>query len=142
MPTSIAFNDGAAATLTNGKPVPGDRFSQWEPDSGKVGDDEEAVGTGQLFTFTFRTDYLVNFELRQIPQSSLPIMLRLQRHLRSGGTVTINTGDSTNRVYATCCLVKGTNPKPRMTDPKNLEYSMSFSLRNVAAVPADMICQY
>jgi hypothetical protein len=55
-------------------------------------------------------------------------MLRLQRHLKSGGTVSVNTGDATSHVYPTCCLVKGANPKPRLTDTKNLEYSMTFAL--------------
>jgi hypothetical protein len=142
MATSITFNDGSAGTLTNAKPVPGDRFSNWEPSSPTVGDEAEALGTGQLYTFTFRNDYLVTFELKQIPQSSLPTMLRLQRHLKSGGTVSVNTGDAASRVYATCCLQKGTDPKPRMTDPKNLEYTMAFALRNVAGSPVDMICQY
>lgn len=143
MATSITWTDAiGAGTLTNSKPVPGDRFSQWEPDSPAVGDDEEALGTGQLYTFTFRNDYLVTFELKQIPQSSMATMLRLQRHLKSGGTVSVNTGDATSHVYATCCLVKGANPRPRLTDAKSLEYTMGFSLRNVAGSPVDMICVY
>lgn len=143
MSTSITWTDaGGAATLNNGKPVPGDRFSQWEPSSPTVRDEEESLATGQLYTFTFRSDYLVTFELRQIPQSSMATMLRLQRHLTSGGTVSVNTGDATSHVYATCCLQKGADPKPRLADPRNLEYSMSFALRNVAGSPVDMICQY
>ncbi|HWL41021.1 MAG TPA: hypothetical protein VNO75_12370 [Gemmatimonadaceae bacterium] len=140
---NIAFTDAiGAATLTNGKPAPGDRFSSWNPSSPPVGVDEEAVGTGLLHTFTFRDDYLVSFELKQIPRTEQAIMLRLQRHLRKGGLVAVNTQDAANRSYPTCCLVKGTNPEPKLADTKNIEYSMAFMLRNVAAVPADFICIY
>jgi hypothetical protein len=143
MATSITWTDGVgAATLNNGKPVPADRFSQWEPSSPLVGAEEEALGTGQLYTFTFRTEYLVTFELRMIPQSSMALMLRLQRWLSIGGTVSVNTGDASSHVYATCCRQKGTDSKPRLTDAKNLEYSMSFALRNVAGSPVDFICAY
>jgi hypothetical protein len=103
---------------------------------------EEALGTGQLYAFTFRSDYLVTFELAQIPVASLATMLRLQRHLTSGGTVSVNTGDASAHVYATCCLQKGGDPRPKLTDRKNMEYTMSFALRNVAGSPVDMICQY
>jgi hypothetical protein len=142
MATTITFNDGAPATLANQKPVPGDRFSNWNPSSPVVGDEEEALGTGQLFVFAFRNDYLVTFDLRQIPQSQMSIMLRLQRHLKNGGTVSVNTGDAANRVYPTCCLQKGTDPVPKLTDPKNLEYSQNFALRNVAGGPTDFLCIY
>lgn len=142
MATSLTFNDGSAGTLTNGKPSPGDRFQNWNPSSPAVGDSEEALGTGALYTFTFRNDYLVTFDLTQIPQSSMSSMLRLQRHLTSGGTVSVNTGDATSHVYATCCLQKGADPKPRLTDPKSLEFSMSFALRNIAGAPTDMILAY
>jgi hypothetical protein len=37
---------------------------------------------------------------------------------------------------------EGWRSAPRLTDPKNLEYSMTFALRNVAGSPVDMICQY
>jgi hypothetical protein len=143
MSTSISWTDGIGATsLTNSKPTPGDRFQNWNPASPAVCDAEEALGTGQLYTFKFRDDYLVTFDLTQIPQSAMGTMLRLQRWLTSGGNVSVNTGDASSHVYATCCLQKGADPKPRLTDPKNLEYSISFALRNVAGSPVDMICAY
>lgn len=144
MAVSITWNDGAAGTLTNLKPAGSgaDRFANWNPSSVPVGDAEEALGTGQLHTFTFRDDYLVSFELAQIPRSEQALMLRLQRHLMKGGTVVVNTGDTANRSYPTCCMVRGSNPGPKLTDRKSLEYTMAFSLRNVAAVPVDFICIY
>jgi hypothetical protein len=139
---SIVFNDGTSATLTNGKPSPADRFSSWNPSSIIYGAEEEALGTGQLYTFSFRNDYLVTFELRAIPQSQMSVMLRLQRHLKSGGTVTVNTGDAASRSYATCCLQKGADCAPKLSDPQNIEYTQTFALRNVAGSPVDMICRY
>lgn len=142
MATTITFNDGSPATLTNSKPVPGDRFSNWNPGALIFGAEEESLGTGTLFTFSFRNEYLVTFELRQIPQSQMAIMLRLQRHLKSGGMIAVNTGDGTSHSYPTCCLQKGADPSPRLSDPKSLEYSMTFALRNIAGSPVDFICQY
>lgn len=144
-PVNIVFTDAiGTATLDNAKPAGsgGDRFKNWNPSASVISDEEESLGTGQLFAFIFRNEYLVSFELPAIPRTSMAIMLRLQRHLKSGGSVTVNTGDSGNRSYATCCLVKGTNPEPKLTDPKNLEYSMQFTLRNIAAVPTDFLCLY
>jgi hypothetical protein len=72
--TSITWTDGiGAGTLTTAS-----RFRQIASLSGsltrrRVGDEDESLGTGQLYTFTFRNDYLVTFELRQIPQSSMAI---------------------------------------------------------------------
>jgi hypothetical protein len=140
--TTITFNDGSPATLSNQKPSPGDRFSNWQPAGSILSDEDESIGTGTLYTFKYRNEYLVTFELRQIPQSQMAIMLRLQRHLKSGGTIAVNTGDATSHAYATCCLQKGGDPSPKLTDPKNLEYTQTFALRNVAGSPVDFICIY
>lgn len=140
---TITWTDGGgAASLSNGLPVPASRFSNWNPSSPVIGDQAEALGTGTLYMFSFRNDYLVTFDLKQIPRSSLATMLRLQRHLMGGGTVSVNTGDAASHVYATCCLQKGANPEPKMSDTKNVEYSMTFALRNIAGSPVDMLCAY
>jgi len=142
MSTSIDFNDGTPGSLTNSKPSPADRFGNWNPSALPVTDEEESLGTGQLHVFKFRDDYLVNFELSMIPQGSMGMMLRLARHLKNGGTVTVNTGDNASRSYPTCCLQKGADPQPKLTDRKLLEYTMNFALRNVDASPVDFICIY
>lgn len=143
MASTVGFTDGVgAATLSNQKPVPGDRFARWEASSPTICDQEEALGTGQLFAFTFRSDHLVTFQVTQIPVSQLSIMLRLQRHLTSGGTVSVNTGDASSRVYATCCLQKGADPSPKLTDPKEREYTVTLALRDVSGSPVDMLCAY
>ncbi|HEY0528681.1 MAG TPA: hypothetical protein VGD02_07620, partial [Gemmatimonadaceae bacterium] len=138
----ILTYDVPATALSNGKPRPGDRLANWHPSGTAIADEEEALGTGQLYTFTFRDEYLVTFDLKPIPQSSVSRMLRLQRQLKKAGTVNVTTGDTSNRVYPTCCAIKGADPAPRLADPKLLEYSMTFQLRNVDASPTDFLCIY
>lgn len=142
MATSIAFNDGAAATLTNAKPTPADRFASWAPRSAPVGPREHALGTGALHAFVFRWDYGCTFELRGIPAASMGVMDRLVRHLASGGTVTVNTGDSANRSYVAGLAPGAELPYPTLSDPQMLEYSMSFALIHQGAQPAPMLCTY
>lgn len=131
-----------AATLTNSKPSPGNRFRGWTPFGGIKGAEEEALGTGQLFTFSFRDEYLVAFAIEAIPRSAMALMLRLQRHLAKGGTVSVQTEDSSSRTYATCCSVKGQPAQIQLSDQQSLEYTMTFTLRNVAESPTDFICTY
>lgn len=139
MATSITFTDGTGtATLTNGKPAPTDRFRGWTPDTAIIGPSEEASGTGDLFTWAFRTDYLVTFQLEAIPAASLTTLMRLKRWLLSGGAVTVNTGDVASRSY-TCKMPKGKPPEITY-DPEFKEYTVRLTLRNTAA--ADLVCVY
>jgi hypothetical protein len=140
--TTITFNDGSPGDAHQQQARAWRSLQQLEPRRLDLWREEESLGTGTLYTFSFRNEYLVTFELRQIPQSQMAIMLRLQRHLKSGGTIAVNTGDATSHSYPTCCLQKGADPSPRLSDPKNLEYSMTFALRNIAGSPVDFICQY
>lgn len=142
MATSITFNDGAAATLTNGKPRPGDRFASWAPRSVPVGERAHALGTGALHFFAFRTDYGATFELRGIPASQMAVMERLVRHLATGGTVTVNTGDSAARSYTAGLAPEAELPHPVLSDAQLLEYSMAFHVINRSGAPGPMICTY
>lgn len=148
MATSLVFNDGVAATLTNGKPGAGGRFANWVPMTKPVGESANRQSDGALSTFVFRTDYGASFELRGIPVETsggvrpVDVAVRLIAWLMSGGTVTVNTGDVESNSYATCGLMPGTTPSLTLTDRKNLEYTLSLSLINLAGSPAPMLCHY
>src|SRR5690349_10565202 len=114
MPTQITFNDGAAATLKNGKPAPGDRFSAWEVASEPIGDEANNQANAVLTKIRLRTDYGARFELRNIPTKLtggvrlVDIADRLCVHLKNGGTCSVETGDVDGNTYATCGLMPGT----------------------------------
>jgi hypothetical protein len=140
MATSIAFNDGASATLTNEKSVPGDRFDKWEPFDAPIGPAASALGTGTRFNFEFRVDYGASFELSKIPLSSLAVLLRLQKFLRQSGTVTVNTGDTGSHSY-TCQLAPDGDCLITLSDRQMLEYTAALKLISTdGATP--MLCTY
>jgi hypothetical protein len=139
--TSISWTDSVgAATLTNGKPVPGDRFRGWTPDNVPVADSQNALADGALHVFEFRSDYIASFELPGIPNTEQALVLRLMQHLRRGGSCSVATGDLGGRTYGTCKLAPGTDPKLSPPDPEFIEYTLSLTLLNTGA--ASMICIY
>lgn len=141
MSSSITWTDGGgAATLTNGKPVPADRFIGWTPMSPVQKAEADSLGTGQPYPYVFRTDYGASFSLPMIPNTSQATALRLIRWLESGGVVTVNTGDVANRTYTSCFLPKGSHPSFTLSDRRFLEYTLSLTLLNTAA--ADMLAIY
>lgn len=141
MTTSITWTDaGGAATLTNGKPVPADRFTGWTPGSPVVKAEAASLATGQPFPFVFRNDYTATFALDKIPNTSQATVLRLIRWLESGGVVTVNTGDAASRTYASCYLPVGVRPGFALSNPRFLEYTLTLTLANIAG--ADMLCAY
>lgn len=143
MASKIDWTDAVGvASLSNGLPVPLDRLASWNPKAKPIGPAERAVGTGSLFTFTFRTDYTASFEIRNIPNSSMALMLRLQEHLLKGGQVSLTTGDSLSSVYPTCELAPDTEPTITPSDSRELRFVFAVTLLNVAATPVRMICQY
>lgn len=142
----ISFTDGVgAAQLDNGKTAiaagVGSRFSGWAPFTNPIGPEENALGTGALYRFAFRTDYGASFELRDIPNSNLAIALRLIRHLLGGGTVSVTTGDTSGNVYGTCGLAPGAKPSLTMENATEQTFRLQLSLINLGAA-ADMICLY
>lgn len=147
--TSIAFTDSfGAATLTNNKPGPAARFCNWVPTSQPVGDSVERDSDGAVIMFQTRDDFGASFELRKIPVetasgvSMAAIADRLRRHLLLGGQCSVATGDTTPHTYATCGLKPGTTPQLTMSDPKNIEYTLSLVLINLAVSPVQMVCNY
>ena len=145
---SITFTDGfGAATLTNGKPAPADRFANWTPDpSAPFGDPARRQSDGALTLMKLRDDYAASFELRKIPVRTtgglrlVDIAARLKYHLQNGGTCTVTTDDVENNSYATCQLMDGTTPSLVLADPAKLEYTLSLVLVNLAGAP--MVCHY
>lgn len=129
MATSIAFNDGSAATLTNGKNLYGDRFRNWVPMPAPEASRVVCLGTGLVAEWRFRTDYGAAFELPYIPADSLDVVDRLIRHLYGGGSCTVTTGDSASHVY-TCTLFPGSTPALALEDRVLMEYTLSLKLRN------------
>ncbi len=139
----ITWTDSVgAAALSNSKASEGDRFSDWTPRSAPFGDKKNALADGALYVFAFRDDHSASFEMRMIPNTSMALMLRLQKHLESGGSVAVTTDDLASRNYATCKLAPGASVDIRLTDPRMLEYTMSFNLLNVAGSPTAMLCIY
>lgn len=149
MATSITFTDAVgAATLTNGKVFPGDRFGGWEPHTIPIGTAVARQSDGAISMFVFRTDYGASFELRAIPSrttagvSQNQIADRLVAWLLQGGTCSIATGDAEANVYPTCGLKTGSSPTCRLSDPPNLEYTLALEVVNLAATPRQMVCRY
>jgi len=142
MPTTITFNDGAARTLSNGRPAPADRFSGWAPRSRPIGPRSHAMADGALHAFVFRWDYGATFELRGIPAAQMATMERLVRHLATGGTIVVNTGDIASRSYTVGLAPGAEPPDPALSDARQLTYTMSFAVINRAASPGPMLCIY
>jgi hypothetical protein len=147
MPATITFTDTiGAASLSNSKTSPADRFSNWTPDSMPVGTGAAAQSNGVTTFMRFRDDYGATFDLEHIPSTGASSMLsiadRLRRHLLMGGTCAVNTGDVASSAYATCALKPGTTPTLKLSDRQLLEYTLTLHLINVAASPVQMVCRY
>jgi hypothetical protein len=142
---SITFNDGTSATLSNGLTATaagvGSRFAAWVPFTNKVGEAATVLTTGARAMFVFRTDYGATFEMRDIPNTSLDVVMRLMRHLQGGGSCTVTTTDSASRVYTLCYLAPDASLTLSQADPQLLTYTLSLSLITLGAA-ADMLCVY
>lgn len=140
MATSIAFTDGVgAASLTNGRPVPADRFSGWTAGRSAAADRAMALGTGAISEFVFREDYTAALSLPGIPASSLAVLLRFKRWAEAGGSFTLNTGDSSSNSY-TATLMPGTEVTVEREGTEFAEYRLRLVARNASA--AVMTCLY
>lgn len=146
MPTSIVFNDGSSATLTNGKPSPADRFSSWMPLTRPYGQTVHRQSDLTPTFFRLGTMYGAALELRMIPQRTsstlrlVTIADRLIAHLLGGGSCTVNTGDVSSNSYSSCYLMPDTEPQLTFSDPGQLEYTLAVSLFNPGGTR--MVCHY
>ena len=138
--TSITWTDTAPRELTNSKPKPADIFANWTPITGA---NESAVFTipGTRSRWSFASYKGATFDLPMIPATDMDMVMRLLRHLAEGESVTVNTGDRSNRSY-TCVAWPGwTIPEgAEFTDKQRLEYTLTLKLRNTGT--ADMVCLY
>jgi hypothetical protein len=139
---TVSFTDaGGVVEVSNLKPVPADRFTNWTPDALPIGPTATGLGTGVIHTFTFREDYLVSFQIVGIPATELDKLLRLQTHLLDGYLVALDSDHEMNEVYALCSLAPETEPTIEFSDRTNLEYTFSCKLKAVAEadVPEDEV---
>lgn len=143
---SITFNDGTSATLDNGLTATaggvGSRFASWVPFTRRVGERAVTLATGASFDFTFRIDYGATFQMRDLPNSTQSVALRLIRHLQGGGTCSVATADNSSRTYTTCGLDPQGDVTLAFQDPTFLTYTLTLSLINLASPGADMLCDY
>lgn len=140
---SLSFNDGTAATLDNGTTGVaagvGSRFANWVPFTRRIGDAAVALASGTRSMFTFRIDYGAAFEMRDLPNSTQEVAMRLIRHLEAGNTVTVTTSDTGARTYTAKLDPQGA-VSLEFQDPTFLTYTLKLSLINDSA--ADMLCLY
>jgi hypothetical protein len=144
--TSITFTDSiGAATLTNGKNFPGNRFSNWNPMTKVYGDTKHRQSDMVPTHFNLGTMYGASFELRMIPERTtsavrlVTIADRLIVHLMKGGSCVVNTGDSDTSSYSTCYLFPDTEPSLVLADPNMLEHTLSLAVFNTST---RMVCNY
>lgn len=142
----ITFNDGTAAQLDNGlRSVAsgvGSRFSGWTPGVAAIGPTRHALGTGQRYQFTFRTDYTARFALREIPGSNLSIALRLIAWLNAGGTCAVYCEDTGSHSYTTCGVAEGGTAMLAREDTPDQTWRVELALVNLAGSPSVMLCTY
>lgn len=140
---SIQFTDGGGAvTLQSAWPAPANRFASWLPFARPIGEGAHELGTGKRHQFRHRTDYGASLEMRGLVNTDVDLALRLEAHLISGGTVTVNTTDAATRVYTTCCLAPDGEFELSGPDPVTLEYTVRVTLLNIDTTPAAMLCEY
>lgn len=151
MATSITFTDETGAvTVTNSKPVPGDRLAGWTPlvrTIGPEGGNPVALGTGITYGWEHRVDYGTRFSLEHIPQASLRSVQRLILWLMRGetsagggeGVVTLNTGDVFGNSYS-CRIWPGSEPQLEQMDRGMIEYRLTLELLNTD--DDFMVCGY
>jgi hypothetical protein len=133
--SSIQFTDAiGAATLQSAVPAPGNRFANWTPDRDDINARDVAFGTGDSFSFDFRTDYTAAFDIPYLAQSKLAVAMRLKAWLIAGGQVTVNTADKDAATY-TAKIKPGTTPTIVLADRNLMEYTMHVELKNASAAP-------
>jgi hypothetical protein len=142
---SISFTDAiGAAVLSNGLPAPADRFAEWLPLYERVGPQRVAGGTGDSYHFPLRHDYGARFVLPQVPAASLDVAVRLKAYLESvdAARISVATGDSSNRTYATCTLWPGSTVELVLVDPAEQRYDVRLSVLDRQTTPGPMRCVY
>lgn len=144
--TSIVFNDGVSATLTNGKPYPANRFDNWTPATAPYGSLVHRQSDQTPTMLKLGTVFGASFQLSKIPDRTTSalrltdIANRLVAHLENAGSVTINTGDVNTAIYTGCYLLQGFTPTLVLSDPNQLEYTLSLALHQPGG--SHLVCHY
>lgn len=141
----VSFTDGGgAAQLDNGTTAvaggAGSRFQGWTSWAEPIGPSRNALGTGALYQFAFRTDYRAKFTIHDIPNANVTIIDRLIAFLLGGGVVAVYTGDSAGNSYTNCCLAPGSRPTKEMTSAPDIYWNVTLELVNLSG--AAMTCLY
>lgn len=140
MASSVAFNDGVASTLSNGRAAPADRFWAWRPVPMSVGPQRTILGTQRVARFKFAEVRGASFEIRDIPFASQTIAERLKLHLEDGGECTVTTGDGTNGPF-TCSIFPGTEVDIRVQDERKMTLTVALTLMNTT-LGTPLVCSY
>lgn len=144
----ITFADAVgAATLESDYPEPACRFGNWTPITAPIGTAAHVQSTGARTMNRTSTRYGASFEVRGLGMgaasgSALDIADRLIYHLLTGGSCAVFTEDALDASYPTCGLMPGTEPSLAFSDPRNIEYTLSLALINLAVSPAPMMAHY
>src|SRR5690606_31573667 len=130
--TIVFTDDDDTGTIRNG--MPSSWIQHWMVH--EHADDEDARfgwGTGTRHRWLHRADYGASFELAHIPAAYQALVGRLLRHLRGGGSCTVNTGDAASRSY-TCTIWPGWDTEAaKLTNREAVEYTLRLQLRNSVA---------
>lgn len=126
-------SDATTLTLGSLRTSPANRFFDATPDYDPVGDIEVAMD-GQIHTFLFREDFLLNIVIQHLRSGQQLLMVELKQHLMNGGEVTVNTEDSANQSFSNVKLAPGTKPEIRKTDELRNLYSFTVSLMKSSAM--------
>ena len=139
---TISWTDSTgAASLTNDWPAAVKRFSGWAALPDLKGERAEAL-TGVGYVYAFAQTYDATFALADIANADQALVMRLIRHCANGGTFALATNDTAARSYPTVQCVGDTLPRAEQ-DPLELRWRLTFPrVRNVAAVPVEMLAVY
>jgi hypothetical protein len=129
-------SDASTLTLGSLRTSPANRFFDATPDYDPVGDTEVAMD-GQIHTFLFREDFLLNLVLQHLRSGQQLLMVELKQHLMNGGEVTVNTEDATNQVFTGVKLAPGTKPEIKKSDELRNLYTFTVSLMKNSAMTVD-----
>lgn len=125
---SITWSGGTLANVWLGTPA--SRFNGFEPDVNPVGQLRELLADGDTRMWLYRSDYIAEFQIRDISNTSLALCLALKLHLMTGGVVSVAMEDLDDNVYANCGRAPGTTIERPKLDPATMRYSMTLALRN------------
>ena len=138
----LAWTDSdGAATLSNLKARPARRFTSWTPDVDRVSDRRTALGSGIVYEFLYRKDYVATLRIDHLPVTQSALFLRFKDFAMQGCEFYVYTEDAQDRVYL-CRLRPGTAPTMEMSSSPQLEYSVTVDVMSAEDTPVPLLCHY